>query len=184
MGIVRKDLVKLLRPDPTRAQLRIDRARAAVLTLICSEPLFSFHRTHRLTTFSLSPPNPIDMAFFICTITYVIYGTLRGAARQAEEGHMETANPIRLLVRIDTLKRLCRHRPHHSFILLFGISVLAVLASLRAFSRSPAPAAASGPPQPVPGGTLVVCGGGALPEEIRTRFWELAGGPQARIVFI
>jgi cyanophycinase len=32
------------------------------------------------------------------------------------------------------------------------------------------------------GGTLLVCGGGRLPDSIRDRFFELAGGSQARIV--
>lgn len=35
-----------------------------------------------------------------------------------------------------------------------------------------------------PGGTLVICGGGKLPEQVRDRFLELAGGSDARIVVI
>jgi cyanophycinase len=34
------------------------------------------------------------------------------------------------------------------------------------------------------GGTLVLCGGGGIPEPVRDRFLELAGGPKARIVVI
>jgi len=34
------------------------------------------------------------------------------------------------------------------------------------------------------GGALVICGGGGMPESIRDRFLELAGGPEARIVII
>lgn len=35
------------------------------------------------------------------------------------------------------------------------------------------------------GGSLLICGGGALPEEVRMRFLDLAGGPEsARIVVI
>ena len=34
------------------------------------------------------------------------------------------------------------------------------------------------------GGALVICGGGRIPELVRDRFLELAGGPQARIVVI
>jgi cyanophycinase len=34
------------------------------------------------------------------------------------------------------------------------------------------------------GGALVICGGGKLPEAVRDRFFELAGGRQARIVVI
>jgi cyanophycinase len=36
----------------------------------------------------------------------------------------------------------------------------------------------------MPGGALVICGGGTLPENIRGRFLELAGGPAAKIVVI
>src|SRR4051794_6343222 len=40
-------------------------------------------------------------------------------------------------------------------------------------------------PRRIPsGGALVICGGGELPEPIRNRFLELAGGPRARIVVI
>jgi cyanophycinase len=35
-----------------------------------------------------------------------------------------------------------------------------------------------------PGGSLVICGGGRMPEEVRDRFIELAGGRKARIVVI
>jgi cyanophycinase len=34
------------------------------------------------------------------------------------------------------------------------------------------------------GGALVICGGGGVPEPVRDRFLELAGGPRARIVVI
>src|SRR6202790_5685299 len=34
------------------------------------------------------------------------------------------------------------------------------------------------------GGALVICGGGGIPEAVRNRFLELAGGPLARIVVI
>jgi cyanophycinase len=36
----------------------------------------------------------------------------------------------------------------------------------------------------LPGGALVVCGGGKTPDSVRNRFLELAGGPSARIVVI
>ncbi len=36
----------------------------------------------------------------------------------------------------------------------------------------------------VPHGTLLICGGGDLPEATWRRFVELAGGPQARIIFL
>jgi cyanophycinase len=39
--------------------------------------------------------------------------------------------------------------------------------------------------QPAPrGGALVICGGGVIPDVVRTRFIELAGGPKARIIVI
>ena len=36
----------------------------------------------------------------------------------------------------------------------------------------------------VSGGALLICGGGELPDVLRRRFWQLAGGRQARIVLI
>ncbi len=36
----------------------------------------------------------------------------------------------------------------------------------------------------VPGGSLVICGGGKMPDPVRARFVELAGGPSARILVI
>lgn len=38
--------------------------------------------------------------------------------------------------------------------------------------------------RPEPGGTLLICGGGKLPDELRRRFYNRAGGEQARIVVI
>lgn len=38
--------------------------------------------------------------------------------------------------------------------------------------------------RPEPGGTLLICGGGKLPVELRRRFYDRAGGEQARIVVI
>jgi cyanophycinase len=40
------------------------------------------------------------------------------------------------------------------------------------------------PPLPEAPGTLVVCGGGPLPDAVRDHFIELAGGPRARLVII
>lgn len=56
---------------------------------------------------------------------------------------------------------------------------LPVHANLRA--AEPAPSAGD---QPAAQGKLVICGGGALPLQLRSRFIELAGGPQARVVVI
>ena len=41
----------------------------------------------------------------------------------------------------------------------------------------------SAPPR-MPGGSLVICGGGKMPDPVRERFVELAGGPSARILVI
>ncbi|HVX12804.1 MAG TPA: cyanophycinase [Pirellulales bacterium] len=38
--------------------------------------------------------------------------------------------------------------------------------------------------RPEPGGTLLICGGGKLPDELRRRFYDRAGGQEARIVVI
>ncbi len=38
--------------------------------------------------------------------------------------------------------------------------------------------------RPEPGGTLLICGGGKLPEELRRRFYDRAGGSNARLVVI
>lgn len=38
--------------------------------------------------------------------------------------------------------------------------------------------------RPEPGGTLLICGGGKLPDELRQRFYDRAGGPEARLVVI
>jgi cyanophycinase len=40
------------------------------------------------------------------------------------------------------------------------------------------------PVRPQPGGTLLICGGGKLPDELRQRFYDRAGGQQSRIVVI
>src|SRR5262245_14159261 len=37
---------------------------------------------------------------------------------------------------------------------------------------------------PVPGGTLVICGGGRMPNEVRECFVACSGGRQARLVLI
>jgi cyanophycinase len=69
--------------------------------------------------------------------------------------------------------------------LLAGVAVVfhlrASLASWAFASRSPSLAAKA---ITAPGGSLVICGGGKLPDQVRDRFLELAGGPKARIVVI
>jgi len=46
------------------------------------------------------------------------------------------------------------------------------------------PAPALAPVSAPHGGTLVICGGGGIPDPVRNRFVELAGGPRARLVII
>jgi cyanophycinase len=51
--------------------------------------------------------------------------------------------------------------------------------------QTPVPAAASSTiPPPADRGSLVICGGGGLPESVRGEFLKLAGGPTAKIVVI
>jgi cyanophycinase len=49
---------------------------------------------------------------------------------------------------------------------------------------APAVAASSAAPQAAVAGSLVICGGGRLPEELPRKFLELAGGPEARVVVV
>jgi cyanophycinase len=68
-------------------------------------------------------------------------------------------------------------------VILAGVGVVATLGvdlTILATASSPeqAPRLASR------SGALVICGGGMLPDSVRSRFVELAGGPRARIVVI
>jgi cyanophycinase len=64
-----------------------------------------------------------------------------------------------------------------------GLAVAAGLGlKLALWSRAARAAAESFGPQP--GGTLLICGGGGLPDDIRERFCQRAGGADARIVII
>src|SRR5262245_7774289 len=53
-----------------------------------------------------------------------------------------------------------------------------------AFGQTPMPSEAAAAVAPKVAGTLLLAGGGRLPDEIRQRFVELAGGAAARIVII
>ena len=65
------------------------------------------------------------------------------------------------------------------------LSLAVVLGSLPAAqSAEPAPAGDPGPPAGTAAGSLVIVGGGALPDAVRDRFIELAGGKNAHIVII
>lgn len=46
------------------------------------------------------------------------------------------------------------------------------------------PAGCEQNPQYVPSGSLVICGGGALPAKLMDRFVDLGGGPEARVVVV
>ena len=56
--------------------------------------------------------------------------------------------------------------------------------ALKAFVHDPSHRSSLARREPTPGGSLVICGGGRLPDQVRDRFVELAGGSQARIVVI
>ena len=70
----------------------------------------------------------------------------------------------------------------------WGVSAMGLLAVvglclwLRQLSASVGPNVAAIKPEP--GGTLLICGGGKLPDELRRRFCDRAGGDRARIVVI
>src|SRR5690242_18409438 len=67
--------------------------------------------------------------------------------------------------------------------LLLGLAVvLGCLPAAR--SAEPAPAGDLGPEAGAPAGSLVIVGGGGLPDAVRDRFLELAGGKNARVVVI
>ncbi|MBX6313814.1 MAG: cyanophycinase [Isosphaeraceae bacterium] len=67
--------------------------------------------------------------------------------------------------------------------IVIGAVALAVLGGTlgRLTLRPPEVALAE---EPMPGGALVICGGGRVPEEATRRFLQLAGGRKARIVVI
>jgi cyanophycinase len=70
-------------------------------------------------------------------------------------------------------------------LILAGAGVIAMRSADLALLATAAPPDETPPLQPAPpGGALVICGGGKLPEPIRDRFFALAGGPRARIVVI
>ena len=67
-------------------------------------------------------------------------------------------------------------------LILAGVGLLVVLGAdltILAFASPP-----EKPLPPSSSGTLVICGGGGIPDSVRNRFIELAGGPKARIVLI
>jgi cyanophycinase len=79
-------------------------------------------------------------------------------------------------------------------VLLFGVILLGAGAVATLGTNLAIPAitpsegrttqASAGPDPAAHGGALVICGGGGIPDAVRERFLELAGGPRARIVVI
>src|SRR4051794_14839697 len=72
-------------------------------------------------------------------------------------------------------------------VLVAGTGVVVHLGAslaLTTYAAGPSERAIPARRAPAGGGALVICGGGRLPETVRDRFLELAGGPEARIVVI
>ena len=70
-------------------------------------------------------------------------------------------------------------------VLVSGVGTLVYFgASLALLASSPVSEAGARVSGRLPGGALLICGGGLLPDEVRDRFVELAGGRDARIVVI
>ncbi len=69
-------------------------------------------------------------------------------------------------------------------VVLVGTGVAATLGINLAILALEAKRSVVGAVPPTAGGALVICGGGKLPETVRDRFFELAGGHHARIVVI
>lgn len=65
-----------------------------------------------------------------------------------------------------------------------GLSFIAGLAGWLWHFQSLGRASSAEEIGPEPGGTLLICGGGKLPEELRRRFYDRAGGADARLVVI
>src|SRR4051812_27416456 len=76
-----------------------------------------------------------------------------------------------------------RLRRLFSLLIATGLGGALFVASLRASAGEPVPAD-RGPAERSTRGSLVICGGGKLPNSVYDRFMGLAGGSQARIVHI
>ncbi len=78
-----------------------------------------------------------------------------------------------------------RDRPVSLQVLQSGDKADLIAIGRSAIARTKAPFPAAKPPTPfVKAGTLVIGGGGALPEEVYRRFITAAGGPEARIAVV
>jgi cyanophycinase len=71
------------------------------------------------------------------------------------------------------------------FVAIGGCMVTVMGVELAQLAKVQAQPRLAGPlPRPHTGGSLVIVGGGKMPDEVRDRFVDLAGGPKARIVVI
>ena len=71
----------------------------------------------------------------------------------------------------------------YALLLTLAVSPLALISGLRADDNHDTPATDRIDPDGIKG-SLVLCGGGKLPDAVRDRFIELAGGEKARLVII
>jgi cyanophycinase len=79
---------------------------------------------------------------------------------------------------------LSQRRPTVGCVLVFGTALLLLAPTSHvAHGQSVSAARLPGPAAPIQG-SLVICGGAALPPEVIQRFIELAGGPNARLVVV
>src|SRR4051812_19076781 len=83
----------------------------------------------------------------------------------------------------DSVRLSERLRRLFSLLIATGLGGALFVASPRASAGEMVPAG-RGPAERPTRGSLVICGGGKLPNSVFDRFMELAGGSQARIVHI
>jgi cyanophycinase len=69
-------------------------------------------------------------------------------------------------------------------VVVLGVAIVLVLGAYLVQLRRQAVPTEEDDWRPQPGGSLVICGGGRIPDEIRERFVQLAGGAKARLVII
>jgi cyanophycinase len=95
-----------------------------------------------------------------------------------------SSSSIRSLVTASVLQRTIKGILW-TFVAVGGCMVTVMGAELALLAKiQPSTSAARIASRPHAGGSLVICGGGSLPDDVRDRFVELAGGPKARLVII
>jgi cyanophycinase len=94
-----------------------------------------------------------------------------------------TPSPLRRLS-IGACHRISRISLGLAIAIAAGLGVVTWLGVDLALLKTARPASILGQARPGSGGALVISGGGRLPDEVRDRFLELAGGEDARIVLI